>query len=371
MSRIAKLHASHPADAHAKTTHRVTFNPGNQEVWSLPGETLMDCARRAGVRMAAICGGRGLCKACVVRITEGPAPPPSAADREFFSAEEVAGNWRRACQTQPLGDCSVEVPARALATPVRAQIETEDVWVKPDPAVRLCPVKIPAPSLDRPRADDQRLIAALNETWPGAGSRIDIEVARGLPAAVRAAGGNISAVVRFGEVIGVVPTSKEPLLGLAVDLGTTNIAALLVDLRTGRTLASQGIENPQAQHGGDVISRIGQARRSPDAPRRLRDLAAQGINELAQRLCEPLSLDPARIADVTVAGNTAMHHLFLGLPVDHLGVAPFVAAVAGATDVKARDAGITALPGVEIDGNFCPVANGTMAQCFLGKHTLA
>ena len=331
----------------AATCH-VTFEPGHHQAWSLPGETLLDCARRTGVRVAAICGGRGLCKACVVRIAEGPVPPPSPADAEFFSTEEIDQNWRRACQVMPAGDCRIEISARATAIPMRVQVETEDVWVRPDPPVRICPVQVPEASLQHPVSDDHRLVTALNETWPGAGSRIDIEAARGLPQAIRAASGQVSAVVRFGEVIGVVPSSKEPLLGLAVDLGTTNIAALLVDLRTGRTLASRGIENPQTPYGGDVISRIGYARRSPEAPRQLRELAATGINRLACALCESLSLDPARIAEVTIAGNTAMQHLFLGLPVDHLGVAPFVAAVSGAIDVKARDAGITAMPGAYV-----------------------
>lgn len=305
----------------------------------------MDCARRSGVRLSAVCGGRGLCKGCVVRITAGPVAPPSAADREFFSPEEIAQNWRRACQISACADCRVEIPARAMATPVRAQVETQDVWVRPDPAVRLYPVNVPPANLQHPAADDQRLIRELNDILPGAGLRIDIEVARGLPESVRATSGEVSAALRFGEVIGLVPTGKEPLLGLAVDLGTTNIAALLVDLRTGRTLGSQGIENPQTVHGGDVISRIGYARGSREALRQLRDLAAGGINQLARQLCAQRSLDPARIADLTVAGNTAMHHLFLGLPVDRLGVAPFVAAVSDATDVKARDAGITAMPG--------------------------
>jgi len=348
MTLGAKFDAGREAEAHSRTSHRVTFDPGNQQVWYLPGETLLDCARRGGVRVAAICGGRGLCKACVVRITEGLAAAPSAADSEFFSPQEIERNWRRACQTLACGDCRVEVPARAAAAPVRTQVETEDVWVRPDPAVRLCPVTVAPARLAQPSADDRRLIHALSETWPGAGSRIDIEVARTLPQAVRANGGGVSAAVRFGEVIGVVPTGKEPLLGLAVDLGTTNIAALLVDLRTGRTLGSQGIENPQTAYGGDVISRIGYARRSPGAPRQLRDLAADGINLLARMLCEQQSLDPSRIADVTVAGNTAMHHLFLGLPVDRLGVAPFAAAVSSGFDVKARDAGIMAMPGAYV-----------------------
>ena len=331
-----------------RTGFLVTFESAKEPIWSLPGETILDCARRAGVRISSICGGRGLCKSCVVRIKEGPAEKPSPQDVEFFSPEEIADNWRRACQTFPAGDCTVEVSERAGAAPLRAQVRSEDVWVHPDPAVRLCPVTVAAANLQHPVADDHRLMRALNEKWPGAGSRIDIEVLRTLPSAVRAPGGQVEAAVRFGEVVGVLRPEKAPFLGLAVDLGTTNIAALLVDLRTGRTIESNGIENPQAIYGGDVISRIGHARSSAEHLRSLRDLAVRAINDLARSLCAARSLSTDRIADIVVAGNTAMHHLLLGLPVDHLGAVPFVAAAASPLDVKARDVGIGAMPGAYV-----------------------
>jgi uncharacterized 2Fe-2S/4Fe-4S cluster protein (DUF4445 family) len=331
-----------------RTGHWVTFEPDRQHIWSLPAETLLDTARRAGVRIASVCGGRGLCKSCVVQVTEGPVEPPSQQDLEFFSSEELANNWRRACQTLACGDCRVEVSARARAVPLRTEVESEDVWVRPDPAVRLYPVAVAAPTLEYPVADDHRLMNALNEKWPGTCSRIDLDVLRHLPGALRAHGGQVVAIVRFGEVIGVVPPGKGPLPGLAVDIGTSNIGVLLVDLRNGRTLASRAMENPQTSYGGDVITRIGKARSSPEIQKQLHDLVVAGINEAARELCESQSLGPEQIADVVVAGNTVMHHLFLQLPVEYLGAVPFVAASASATDIKARDIGIKAMPGAYV-----------------------
>ena len=332
----------------SQTGHRVTFAPGEQLIWSLPGETLLDTARRAGVRIASVCGGRGLCKSCVVQVREGPVRPPSPQDLEFFSSEELANNWRRACQTLACGDCRVEVSARAGAVPLRSEVESEDVWVRPDPAVRLYPVTVAAPTLEHPVADDHRLMDALNEKWPGTCSRIDLDVLRKMPAMLREHGGQAVAVVRFGEVIGLLPPGKGPLPGLAIDIGTTNIGVLLVDLRNGRTLASRATENPQARFGGDVITRIGKARSSREIQKQLHDLVVAGINEAASELCQSQSLDPEQIADVVVAGNTVMHHLFLQLPVEYLGAVPFVAACASATDVKARDIGIKAMPGAYV-----------------------
>jgi uncharacterized 2Fe-2S/4Fe-4S cluster protein (DUF4445 family) len=284
----------------------------------------------------------------VVQVTQGPVELPSQQDLEFFSSEELANNWRRACQTLACGDCRVEVSARARAVPLRAEVESEDVWVRPDPAVRLYPVTVAAPTLEYPVADDHRLMNALNEKWPGTCSRIDLDVLRHLPGTLRTHGGQVVAIVRFGEVIGVVPPGKGPLPGLAVDIGTSNIGVLLVDLRNGRTLASRAMENPQASYGGDVITRIGKARSSPEIQKQLHDLVVTGINEAARELCELQSLGPEQIADVVVAGNTVMHHLFLQLPVEYLGAVPFVAASASATDVKARDIGIKAMPGAYV-----------------------
>ncbi len=331
-----------------RTGHRVTFAPDEQQVWSLPGETLLDTARRAGVRIASVCGGRGLCKSCVVQIAEGPVEPPSQQDLAFFSPEELASNWRRACQTFAGGDCRVEISARARAMPLRTQIESEDVWVRPDPSVRLFSVTVPDATLERPTADDHRLMNALNEKWPGICSRIDIDVLRSLPQALRVPGRQVSAVIRFGEVIGFLPQGKRALVGLAVDVGTTNIVALLVDLWSGRTLATRAVENPQASHGGDVISRLARAVSSEEARETLHQLVVRGINDMARDLCESQAIGPEYVADIVVAGNTTMHHLLLKLPVTHLGAVPFVAASASATDVKARDVGITAMPGAYV-----------------------
>ncbi len=336
MSRVQEL---------PRTGHRVTFEPGEQQIWSLPAETLLDTARRAGARISSVCGGRGLCKSCVVRVAEGSVEPPSQQDLAFFSPEELASNWRRACQTFASGDCRVEISARARAMPLRTQVESEDVWVRPDPAVRLYSVAVPDATLEVPTADDRRLMDALNEKWPGICSRIDIDVLRSLPEALRVPGRQVSAAVRFGEVIGIVPPGDRKLLGLAVDVGTTNIVVLLVDLWSGRTLATKAMENPQASFGGDVISRIARAATSEEALEKLHELVVRGINDLARELCEAQSVGLEQVADIVVAGNTAMHHLLLKLPVKHLGAVPFVAASASAMDVKARDVGIKAMPG--------------------------
>src|SRR6185369_2149999 len=143
--------------------------------------------------------------------------------------------------------------------------------------------------------------------------------------------------------IGVAATGS-PTLGLAVDLGTTNVAAFLIDLQSGRRVASLAIENPQVAWGADVITRVNHAV-TPGGGEELREAAITALNALSHDLCQAVDSAPEDIVDVVVCGNTAMQHLLLGLPVFQLGRAPFVAAVSQGMDVKARELGLAACPG--------------------------
>src|ERR1019366_6248979 len=141
-----------------------------------------------------------------------------------------------------------------------------------------------------------------------------------------------------------------------IDLGTTNAAGFLVDLRNGQRLASLGIENPQVAWGADLISRINYAIRGEEEAEELRTAAVVAVNALTRDLCQAVGAPTNDIVDITVCGNTAMHHLLLGLPVNQLGRAPFVAAVREAVDVKARDIGLEVAAGAY--SHFTPNVGG-------------
>jgi uncharacterized 2Fe-2S/4Fe-4S cluster protein (DUF4445 family) len=127
------------------------------------------------------------------------------------------------------------------------------------------------------------------------------------------------------------------MLGLAVDLGTTKVAGYLLDLQSGRTLASMGLMNPQIAYGEDVVTRIGRALQSDQEADMLQQLAKQAVAQLASEMTAQLGASPQDVVDAVVVGNTAMHHLLLRLPVEQLVMAPYVPAVSGAMDLKARD----------------------------------
>lgn len=139
-----------------------------------------------------------------------------------------------------------------------------------------------------------------------------------------------------------------PLVGLAVDLGTTNVAAYLIDLRSGRRLAGSGLENLQRAYGADIITRLTHVVRNADGAVELARAARRTIRMQIETLCETAGVEPDAIADITVCGNTAMQHLLLGLPIKYLGAAPFVAVGTQPMQIAARDLDLPAAPGAAV-----------------------
>jgi len=137
-------------------------------------------------------------------------------------------------------------------------------------------------------------------------------------------------------------------VGVAVDLGTTKLAGYLLNLETGETLASVGAMNPQLAYGEDVMARITYALQEPEGAERLRQAAVEGLSQLVRDLCAQAGVPPEHVVEAVVVGNTAMHHLFLGLPTRPLGLAPYVPVESGPLDVRARDVGLPLAPGAMV-----------------------
>ncbi len=309
---------------------KLTFPQLEREIVSDGAQSIFHAARKHGVRIVGACGGRGTCGSCTVRVHHD-----SAADSR---------KWVRACQVTPDADCSIEIAPRSLAPVVRAEVEQSgEAEVLPlDAAVIGFDVTVPEAALTDTASDFDRVLRAL-PVAPTT-TRVDLAALRELPAVLRDNRWSARVLVRGAEVTGFAAPGTRTL-GLAVDLGTTNAAAFLIDLETGARLAHLGIENPQVAWGADLISRINAAIRSPETAEELRGAAVTTINALAHDLCHAIGAGSHDIADIAVCGNTAMQHLLLGLPVRQLGRAPFVGAVRDCQDVKARDAGLTAAPG--------------------------
>jgi uncharacterized 2Fe-2S/4Fe-4S cluster protein (DUF4445 family) len=313
----------------------------DRDITGHAGETIYQSARRSGVRIIGACGGRGTCGTCRVQIVAGEID--EASDKRLPAERKT--HWVRACQVMPKSNCTMEIASRSLAPVVRAEFDAGEAGeILPlDAAVTSRDVKVSEATLADNLSDLDRVVRALELPL----AAVDLGAARQLPTALRDGDWSLRAHVREGELIGFSPRGQATL-GLAVDLGTTNVAGFLVDLTSGTRLASLGIENPQVAWGADVISRMNHAIQGPQGAAELRQAASTAINALAHDLCFSIGASTADIADVAICGNTAMHHLLLGLPVRQLGRAPFVAAVRDAMDVKARDLDLTACSGAYV-----------------------
>jgi len=326
----------------------VEFEPLGRRTQVTRGTTLLEAARQAGVGLSAVCGGAGTCGTCRVRVVGGEVSPPVEGEREA-----LADGFRLACRTRVLGDVRVDVPPTSITAPQRAQIEGRELAVELDPAVRTCDVAAEPPSLTDLQADAARVRDALDRQLPqlaaedGAGIRFDHSALCQLPVLLREHDWQVRLVVRDREVIAIVPAGAPPL-GLAVDIGTTKVAAYLVDLESGETLAAAGRMNPQIAYGEDVMARIAYTMDGASQARELQEAIVGGLSEMARDLCAQVGRDSAEIVEAVLVGNTCMHHLVLGLPVEQLGLAPYVPALARAYDLKARELGLCLAPGANV-----------------------
>jgi uncharacterized 2Fe-2S/4Fe-4S cluster protein (DUF4445 family) len=328
-------------------TVQIDFEPIGRRGEFPAAQSLLDCARQLGVGLVNLCGGAGSCGRCIVQILDGQVTEPAPRESEFLSPEELKQGYRLACQAVPLGDCIVHVPPESLTAPQRTQVEGEEIPVVPEPLVQTHLVTLSPPSLDNLSGDAERLLEALARQRGVFASTVALAALRELSPRVREQGWQIRVAVREHEVTALLSPLAHPL-GLAVDLGTTKIAAYLVDLETGRTLAARGIMNPQIAYGEDVVARMAFAQKDPVQAGRLQELVVEALNQAAVDMCAEASTAPVEIVEAVVVGNTAMHHLFLRLPVEQLARAPYVPAVASALDIKACDLGLRFAPAATV-----------------------
>jgi len=317
----------------------IDFEPIGRRGLCKPGQSLLESARYLNVDLISICGGVGSCGQCKVQIISGKVSKPTLEEEAELSARQLEQGYRLACQTLPLSDVKVNVPPESLTSPQRTQVEGLEVDVAPEPPVRAKEIRLTAPTLEAPIPDDNNLLNALGIP----SGRVDLVLLQSLSRQLRAMDWNVSAAVRGEEVIAVAAPGTQ-WVGLAVDIGTTKIAAYLLDMATGKTLASKGIMNPQISYGEDVITRIVAASKSPANSAKLQGLLVEALNQLAADLCAETGLTIENIVEAVVVGNTALHHLFLGLPVKQLGLAPYIPATCAAVEIKAREIGLKLAP---------------------------
>ena len=339
-------------------TSLVVFMPSGRRGRFATGTPLLDAARTLGVYVESVCGGRGLCGRCQIEVAEGVFDKHGVTSRathltppgETEARYRVKPGRRLSCAARIQGDLVVDVPAEFAVNRqvVRKRAETRRIAL--DTATRLVRVTLPPADLDRPIGDADRLIEAIEATHGLRGLCIDPPMLAVVQAAIR--GGTVTAAVHEDTdrpvIIGLWPGEAAPLFGLAFDIGSTTIAGHLVDLATGRAVASAGTSNPQIRFGEDLMSRVSYLMMNPDDGMALTDAVRGAIATLVTRLAGQVGIAGTDILEAVFVGNPVMHHLFLGIDPVALGQAPFALAVSGALRMPARELGLTLHPGARV-----------------------
>ena len=324
----------------------IDFEPVGRRGQFTGDQNLLECARQLSVDLVSICGGIGSCDRCKIQVIAGKVSKPTLEEEAELGASALEQGYRLACQTYPESDIKLHVPPESLTAPQRTQVEGLDVNVEPDPLVRGLAAHLTPPTLASPQADAQNLWQVLAAQGIQEGM-IDFQVQQTLSTRIRENNWQVNVALRGNEIV-AIGTPSTRWLGMAVDIGTTKVAGYLIDLENGKTLASKGLMNPQISYGEDVVSRIVAASKSPADAAKLQSLLTEALSQLAADLCNETGTKPTEIVEAVVVGNTAIHHLFLGLPVKQLGLAPYVPAVDAAVDVKAREIELKIAPGAYV-----------------------
>jgi uncharacterized 2Fe-2S/4Fe-4S cluster protein (DUF4445 family) len=243
----------------------------------------------------------------------------------------------------------IYIPASSLSEEQKLQVKGVEKDFDVDPLVKKYHLKLKRSTLEEPESDLGRIKGVLESEYNVSIKDIDFEVLKMMPDVIRKNSWDVTVALRDGEVINIEGgDSTKRSYGIAVDLGTTKVAVFLMDLNNGKTLDSKGIMNPQISFGEDVMSRLNFAMQDPENLYKIKGVAVEGIRGAIKKLCRDSSIKTSEILEMTIVGNTAMHHLFLGLPVRQLALSPFVTLTEDPLSIKAREMEIDMAPGAYI-----------------------
>ena len=323
----------------------IEFQPTGQRLVAEEALTILAAARQAGLQLWSDCGGEGTCGKCLVRCVEAPPGLPiHAGDRRHLTDQQLADGYRLACSAVVDRSTQIFIPPESLPVGQVLQTGTSHKQLSIDPAMRQMNLQAKPADLHDLQADFDRIRDLSHEENLTA----DMDVLRELPDLLRRNEWQVNLILRGSCLQHVTPQPVSPLAGLAVDIGSTKLACYLLDLENGELLAVTGLPNPQVIYGEDIMARLAHAQKGEREALELHNMLMQSIQQALVELCKQSRLDPGQVAEVCLAGNTAMHHFSLGLPTGGLAVSPFVPAVSAALQTPGGQVGLSGMPGMQV-----------------------
>jgi uncharacterized 2Fe-2S/4Fe-4S cluster protein (DUF4445 family) len=323
-------------------TIRVVFEPEGRAVFVLSGTTIIEAAGKAGIILETPCGGNGTCGKCRVKVVSGR-PKPTEADSNIFSPEELKEGMRLACQSRLTREAVVDVPREVRRFRQKILVDGIKRDVTINPTFRKVFVRVAEPTLDDPRCDLDRLKGCLAHVT--AQPAANLPLIRMLPHLLDANQDGFTVVLENDDIVTIEKgNTAGSCHGVAIDIGTTSVVGMLVDLVTGEGMFTASRMNPQIVHGDDVVSRLTYISQQEGGLEELRDSIVGCINEIIVELCEKAGIGCSQIYEMCAVGNTTMNHIFLGVDPSQIARSPFAAVYREAVNVKASQLGIRINP---------------------------
>ncbi|OIQ32083.1 MAG: drug:proton antiporter [Alphaproteobacteria bacterium MedPE-SWcel] len=345
----------------------VVFTPSGKRGRFPAGTPVLTAARQLGVDLDSVCGGRGICSKCQITPSYG-----DFAKHGVTVADDALSDWnkveqrykdkrglidgrRLGCQARVEKDVVIDVPPESQVHKqvVRKRAEARDITL--NPSVRLVYVEVEEPDMHKPSGDLERLCEALDKQWQIKDVNSDLHVVQTLQPVLRKGGWKVTVALHQAEanqpprIMHIWPGYYDgTVYGLAVDLGSTTIAAHLCDLKSGAVVASSGIMNPQIRFGEDLMSRVSYSMMNKGGDTEMTRAVREGMNALFAQISGEANIDPSLIMDAVFVCNPVMHHLFVGIDPFELGQAPFALATSNALTLKAQDLNLDLHPAARV-----------------------
>lgn len=364
-----------PRGAFMSSDPLVIFTPSGKRGHFPVGTPVLTAARQLGVDLDSVCGGRGICSKCQitpsygefskhgVTVADDALTEWNKVEQRYKDKRGLLDGRRLGCQAQVQGDVIIDVPPESQVhrQVVRKRAEARDITM--NPSTRLFYVEVEEPDMHKPSGDMERLIEALENQWQLTGVKTDLHILQSLQPALRKGQWKATVAVHLGDeshppkIMHIWPGYYEgTVYGLAVDLGSTTIAAHLCDLKSGEVVASSGIMNPQIRFGEDLMSRVSYSMMNEGGDQEMTRAVREGMNALFTQIAAEAEIDKALIVDAVFVCNPVMHHLFLGIDPFELGQAPFALATSDSLALRAA----------ELDLNIHPAARVYLLPCIAG-----
>lgn len=332
-------------------TAKVVFMPSGRRGKFPLGTPLLQIAQSLGVDIDSVCGGRGICGRCQVECMEGNFQkhqivssishlnPLSEAEKKYSAKRKVlADNRRLSCHTLLEGDVVIDVPPESQVHKqvVRKDADLRDITL--DSTIQLHYIDVEEADMHKPSGDMQRVCEALEREWGLVDLEYDLSLLQTLQSVLRAGEWKVTAAVYDGRrIVSLWPGFKEKAYGLAIDVGSTTVAAHLCDLHSGEVIQSGSLMNPQIRFGEDLMSRVSYVMMHPEGAGEMTHAIRDGLNKLIAEIVENAGIALDEVMELVMVANPIMHHILLGIDPVELGGAPFALATDEAIRTRAKD----------------------------------